>query len=723
MNEILIRPQCGNITPLIAETLRKCPDDTTIRFEQGRYDFYAEGCLREYFAPACNQSGDKDIVFPLFYKKNIVIDGGSSEFIFYDRVFPIISKKCENIRFENFSVDFSFMRYCLFGIEPKDGGVELIVDDSLYDYSVNEDGNLVFRCGSDSFSSAEKVFFCKQDENRFCFLKAGKTKSCRKELPAASLVCNAEKTENGVFLRYADNNEYSDFVKGEVVINYDEDRANGIFFFDNCKNVKVRNVSIFSGAGMGIIPQLCENIELDRVSIVPGKNEDKKYSTTADGLFFTNCTGEVLIHNCRVTHTMDDAISIHNIYTQAEKILTQTKIAVRNRHQSHAGYNSFFSGDRVVVSDGKSGSEKGVVTVKNSRMGNDTYCATVEFEEDITGIIETGDYLENHFRSPSVIIENNVFDYVPHIRLGSARKICFRNNYFMNSVSVNINDMLEGWYAYGKSDDVVICGNQFINCDCAVFSSVDRPADNNVYHGNVLIFKNLVRECKNGYVLNKIENLAFKNNSYQGVKLEDREIFTDVKNTDTNGLCQLLMRRDSAPFTRTPLPEGYRYFTFRRGGNEEMSMEEYIKAWFRVEPFWNLDEFYFFYNDDRIPEDGHFLILDEKGEVAAHSNVQIDEHRPGTQTVHFVSVAERYRGRKLGYCVSEMVLDYAEKHNCPTLYLTTDEFRMPALKIYLKLGFKPVIGDKSLEERWFPIMRMLGYREYYDKDEKLCELV
>ncbi len=187
---------------------------------------------------------------------------------------------------------------------------------------------------------------------------------------------------------------------------------------------------------------------------------------------------------------------------------------------------------------------------------------------------------------------------------------------------------------------------------------------------------------------------------------------------------QLLMRRDLHGFDRTALPEGYTTFVFHRGGDERMSEEEYRAGWFNVAPEWTNEQFESFYSDERIPVDGFFLVKNENGEIVAHSNVQLNEHREGTATVHFVEVKGSCRGKRLGYVATEQVLNYVEKHNIPVLYLTTDEFRIPAIKTYLKLGFIPVMWDVDMRDRWFPILKELGYEkaEIYDEDENKVEV-
>ena len=51
-------------------------------------------------------------------------------------------------------------------------------------------------------------------------------------------------------------------------------------------------------------------------------------------------------------------------------------------------------------------------------------------------------------------------------------------------------------------------------------------------------------------------------------------------------------------------------------------------------------------------------------------------------------------GKNLGYSLSLAALNYFRKKGIKEVFLYTDDFRLPAIKTYLKLGFKPVILDK-----------------------------
>lgn len=68
--------------------------------------------------------------------------------------------------------------------------------------------------------------------------------------------------------------------------------------------------------------------------------------------------------------------------------------------------------------------------------------------------------------------------------------------------------------------------------------------------------------------------------------------------------------------------------------------------------------------------------------------------------VHMVAVDQEARGKGLGFIVTNAVLHHMKKEGKTSAYLTTDDFRIPAIKIYLKLGFKPDISQEGHSERW-----------------------
>lgn len=75
--------------------------------------------------------------------------------------------------------------------------------------------------------------------------------------------------------------------------------------------------------------------------------------------------------------------------------------------------------------------------------------------------------------------------------------------------------------------------------------------------------------------------------------------------------------------------------------------------------------------------------------------------------VHMVGVLSKHTGKKLGKWVSLAVLYFFRKNGFECSMLDTDDFRIPAIKTYLNLGFIPVYVEKTQPERWQKIFRQL----------------
>ena len=87
--------------------------------------------------------------------------------------------------------------------------------------------------------------------------------------------------------------------------------------------------------------------------------------------------------------------------------------------------------------------------------------------------------------------------------------------------------------------------------------------------------------------------------------------------------------------------------------------------------------------------------------------------------VHMVGVDAEHAGRKLGKCVSLCVLLYFKERGFKCAMLDTDDFRLPAVKTYLNLGFLPMYVDKDQPERWRQVFKNLGLPAMPDRSAEI----
>ena len=84
---------------------------------------------------------------------------------------------------------------------------------------------------------------------------------------------------------------------------------------------------------------------------------------------------------------------------------------------------------------------------------------------------------------------------------------------------------------------------------------------------------------------------------------------------------------------------------------------------------------------------------------------------PDTGMVHFVGAVPEFQGQRLGYWVTLATLHGLAAAGLRAASLTTDDFRLPAIKTYLRLGFEPVLVHENQRERWRQVWRELRLPE------------
>lgn len=94
-----------------------------------------------------------------------------------------------------------------------------------------------------------------------------------------------------------------------------------------------------------------------------------------------------------------------------------------------------------------------------------------------------------------------------------------------------------------------------------------------------------------------------------------------------------------------------------------------------------------------------FFIVECDGVPAATLAVICDyEKKQGY--IHMVACKPEFRGRGIGTRLNAEAVRALISSGMETAYLTTDDFRIPAIKSYLRAGFEPAVIDEEHEKRW-----------------------
>lgn len=170
---------------------------------------------------------------------------------------------------------------------------------------------------------------------------------------------------------------------------------------------------------------------------------------------------------------------------------------------------------------------------------------------------------------------------------------------------------------------------------------------------------------------------------------------------------QLVMKRNNlARLPPVVLPDGYTLRTNADvdGASWSLILNESFGGERTAESFVQEMMHHPAYRTDRV-----LFICDAQNIPCATASAYRQEEW-GAQTgyVHYVATRPDYAGMKLGYMVSLAVLHKFNEEGCADAVLQTDDFRVPAIKTYLRLGFHPLLVHENQPGRWQTLFRGLG---------------
>ncbi len=172
------------------------------------------------------------------------------------------------------------------------------------------------------------------------------------------------------------------------------------------------------------------------------------------------------------------------------------------------------------------------------------------------------------------------------------------------------------------------------------------------------------------------------------------------------GVPQLRMRRPTlADLPPVVMPPPYRLRTYRTG--DETAWLEIMRA--TIGPSWTAQR----WEADVIgrPQfDPAGLFFAEHGQTIVGSACawRLVPAKRVSGYVHMVGVSPAYQGHKLGYWLTLSTLHYFHRAGLRDAILDTEDHRLPAIELYLRLGFEPLPTHATHLGRWHEILRELG---------------
>ena len=176
-------------------------------------------------------------------------------------------------------------------------------------------------------------------------------------------------------------------------------------------------------------------------------------------------------------------------------------------------------------------------------------------------------------------------------------------------------------------------------------------------------------------------------------------------------MAQLIMnwKNDGTPVKEIAIPEGIAVVNFP-------NLENALSIWADIIPYLNADgnldnpEGYYQHSMTEYPnykDDKCFFVMVDN--CPAATLTVICDYNKKKGYIHNVACKPEFRGRGLGTLLNSIAVTVLKKEGMESAYLTTDDWRIPAIKSYLRAGFAPdTVSEPDFKERWEKIYAAIG---------------
>lgn len=158
-----------------------------------------------------------------------------------------------------------------------------------------------------------------------------------------------------------------------------------------------------------------------------------------------------------------------------------------------------------------------------------------------------------------------------------------------------------------------------------------------------------------------------------------------------------MIHTDPAIMPPFPVPEAYEIRTFEPG--EESVWTRIVNATIGLE--WTVETSREELMDrPQFDPEGLFFATRDDEPVGTACAWRDDPGDEDVGVLHMVGVLPNHQGHGLGAVLCRHVLQYFADRTVSLVRLDTDDWRLPAIGLYLRLGFEPLCRDPSHEPRW-----------------------
>ncbi len=533
-----------NNSEILFEAIKSAKNNDIIQLEPTEYHFYPENAYEGEFYPSNNDGGMRKVGMYIKNKKHITIDGKGAKLTYHGWMSPIIIENSENVVLKNFTIDFAepFLYQAVVAVST-DRELELKINKDIFPYTVRNKNVIWHTFAGDSEPRRIYIFDYDNDSSTgrkkyiMTGMAIGKFADAHKDsewthspitgmdYPQFLLFDAYEKENGNLLLKYRTNSSalYYPPESRLVLMVSNTGRTADTIFVDRSKDIVFENITVHRGPAMGIIAQCTQNISVKNFQIRSDKERGDLITTTADSMMFVDCKGDITIHDCYVSDSMDDGLNVHSTYVQVKSV-SRNKVIAGLIHPQQKGYNPFSAGDKAAFTNNETMEIVFTGNVVSSKVLEDKKLLEVTFDEPVSECVRAGNVIENISAQPNVEVMNTEYCRSTAILIGTSGKVRFVNNKVNTRVgSIRIKDDPVVWYESGRTTDFLIENNTFYHCgewsaDCLI-QILTRCTHLSVpfapIHKNIRILNNtFIGTNKELLCANYVDGLIFSKNKY-----------------------------------------------------------------------------------------------------------------------------------------------------------------------------------------------------------------
>ena len=469
-----------------------------ISLQPGRYLF------RKEEAAFCDQPVSNTVVYDgnvprkhvgllLAGMSDLTIEGNGAELLFDGDMSAIALLNCRNIVLRNFSVDYLHPRVvemrCT-GCRGREADFELHPDSR----AMLRDGKLIFLNPDGQPEAAEKWIVQ-------CASADGQSNQRSPFHPYAEAAECVELTPGKFRFRY---HEPHDIETGSIWQFRNPARNENGIFLHECQNVELDHLKLYFTPGLGVIAQLCRDLNIHAHAHAPRQGSGRACAAFADCIQISSCRGKVRITDSEFSGTQDDPVNIHGTYLVVQSMVGP-KLLLEFGHPETWGFLPFEPGDAITLVDAETLERLQYSQVREAAL---TDFRRIELTLDPAFEADPAQkkyVVENLSACPEALVENNRFRCYPTrgLLITTSAAGVVRKNHFLQAPprpAVYISGGAAPWFESGGVQNLLIEENVFENSSVPAIEI--NPKNNGRFplHRGIRIRKNHFVRCTPPYL-------------------------------------------------------------------------------------------------------------------------------------------------------------------------------------------------------------------------------